>query len=90
MDRPTDAECPWDFDLSAARQKLASSGATSGIKLELPWPATPPEANKLHLFVRYETADGLAVTETHVVHEVETHAIERPGHDGLSCYLVCD
>ena len=48
----------WDFDLSSARQKLANSGAASGIKLELPWPATPPEANKLHLFVRYETADG--------------------------------
>jgi hypothetical protein len=48
----------WDFDMSAARQKLANSGAASGIKLELPWPATPPEANRLHLFVRYETADG--------------------------------
>jgi hypothetical protein len=48
----------WDFDLSAARQKLANSGAATGIKLELPWPATPPEANRLHLFVRYETADG--------------------------------
>ena len=48
----------WDFDLSAARQKLAGSAATTGIKLELPWPATPPAANRLHLFVRYETADG--------------------------------
>jgi hypothetical protein len=48
----------WDFDLSAARQKLANSGAAAGIKLELPWPATPPDANRLHLFVRYETADG--------------------------------
>ena len=48
----------WDFDLSAARQKMANSGAASGIKLELPWPATPPDANRLHLFVRYETADG--------------------------------
>lgn len=48
----------WDFDLSAARQKLAGSAVTSGIKLELPWPATPPAANRLHLFVRYETADG--------------------------------
>ena len=48
----------WDFDLAATRQKLANSGAASGIKLELPWPAAPPEANRLHLFVRYETADG--------------------------------
>jgi hypothetical protein len=48
----------WDFDLSAARQKLAGSAVTTGIKLELPWPATPPTANRLHLFVRYETADG--------------------------------
>lgn len=48
----------WDFDLSAARQKLANSAATTGIKLELPWPAAPPGANRLHLFVRYETPDG--------------------------------
>jgi hypothetical protein len=48
----------WDFDLSAARQKLAGSAAATGIKLELPWPAAPPAANRLHLFVRYETADG--------------------------------
>lgn len=48
----------WDFDLSAARQKLADSAAATGIKLELPWPATPPAANRLHLFVRYETSDG--------------------------------
>ena len=48
----------WDFDLSAARQKLAGSSATTGIKLELPWPLAPPAANRLHLFVRYETSDG--------------------------------
>ncbi|MCI0361824.1 MAG: hypothetical protein L0211_25335 [Planctomycetaceae bacterium] len=48
----------WDFDRSAAEQKLKTSSAARGIQLQMPWPATPPSAEKLHLFVRYEAADG--------------------------------
>lgn len=48
----------WDFDLSATRQKMQSASAARGIQLQLPWPASPPAAKKLHLFVRYEAADG--------------------------------
>jgi hypothetical protein len=48
----------WDFDLDAARQVLAQSGTSKGLALELPWPASSPSASRLHLYVRYESADG--------------------------------
>ena len=48
----------WNFDLSATQQKLRTSSAARGIQLQMPWPATPPSAEKLQLFVRYEAADG--------------------------------
>jgi hypothetical protein len=51
----------WDFDLAAAQQKLDSSKAARGIAWQLPWPTAAPAADKLHLFVRYETADGRRV-----------------------------
>jgi hypothetical protein len=48
----------WDFDTSAARQMLAASSPGRGLKVEVPWPNATPVANRLKLFVRYETADG--------------------------------
>jgi hypothetical protein len=48
----------WDFTLTATQQKLQTASAAKGILLEMPWPASPPSAGKLQLFVRYETADG--------------------------------
>jgi hypothetical protein len=48
----------WDFNLSTMREKLQSTGAADGIRLQMPWPANPPQTSPLHLFVRYETADG--------------------------------
>jgi hypothetical protein len=48
----------WNFDLAATQQKLTARTAARGIQLQMPWPATAPAADKLHLFVRYETADG--------------------------------
>jgi hypothetical protein len=48
----------WDFDQSATRQLLADSGSARGIKLEVPWPASAPDATRLKLFVRYEAPDG--------------------------------
>jgi hypothetical protein len=50
----------WDFDRAAIQQLLADS-SHRGIKLEMPWPASAPAANRLKLFVRYETADGRKV-----------------------------
>jgi hypothetical protein len=48
----------WDFAAGEVQQKLAASSAARGIRLQMPWPATPPTSDKLHVFVRYETADG--------------------------------
>jgi hypothetical protein len=48
----------WNFDLSSTRKMLASASPDQGLKLELPWPAAPPAANHLKMFVRYETSDG--------------------------------
>jgi hypothetical protein len=48
----------WNFAAAETREKLASSAAARGIRLQMPWPATPPASQRLHLFVRYETADG--------------------------------
>ncbi|MEX2176790.1 MAG: hypothetical protein WD872_20655 [Pirellulaceae bacterium] len=48
----------WNFDASATRQKLDGGSAAKGIRLQMPWPATPPQSDRLHLFVRYVTADG--------------------------------
>jgi hypothetical protein len=48
----------WDFTLTATQQKLQAASAARGIRLEMPWPASPPAGNQLKLYVRYETADG--------------------------------
>lgn len=48
----------WDFAASEVQQKLSAASVAPGIRLQMPWPATPPTSDKLHLFVRYETADG--------------------------------
>lgn len=48
----------WDFDAAATRQLLADSSPGRGIKVEVPWPSTAPDATRLKLFVRYEAPDG--------------------------------
>lgn len=48
----------WDFAAAEVQQKLSAASAAPGIRLQMPWPATPPTSDKLHLFVRYETDDG--------------------------------
>lgn len=48
----------WDFDAPAVLQKLDTPKAARGIHLTMPWPAGPPTSERLHVFVRYETADG--------------------------------
>jgi hypothetical protein len=48
----------WDIDSIQADQQLRNSASVRGIHLNLPWPAAPPKHSRLHIFVRYETADG--------------------------------
>jgi hypothetical protein len=52
----------WDFDQSNSRQLLAAAGSNRGVKLEVPWPAGAPAANRLKLYMRYETPDGRKLT----------------------------
>lgn len=48
----------WDLDADATRQCLRTDSADRGLMLRLPWQTTSPETKRLHLFVRYMTADG--------------------------------
>lgn len=48
----------WNFTESEAAEHLRANGSDRGIRLELPWPQQRPKHSKLHLFVRYYTADG--------------------------------
>lgn len=48
----------WDFDSDQVSQFIVETGSDQGIHLELPWKQRIPKHSHLHLFVRYETADG--------------------------------
>lgn len=68
----------WNFDLAATEQKLKSSSAARGIQFQMPWPAAPPSTEKLHLFVRYETADGRKLqTDREIFLKPPGHLSER-------------
>jgi len=48
----------WDFSAAETAGRFHSDAPTAGIHLQTRWPAAPPLHEKLHLFVRYTTADG--------------------------------
>jgi hypothetical protein len=48
----------WDFSAAETAAMFRSAGSSRAIHLTTTWPADPPTHNKLHLFVRYVTADG--------------------------------
>lgn len=48
----------WDFDESVTRKVLRTDSLDRGLYFRVPWPDTPPDADRLHLFVRYVTEDG--------------------------------
>jgi hypothetical protein len=48
----------WDFSADQIALMFRRTGAGQAIHVEAPWPGDPPAHNKLHLFVRYTTADG--------------------------------
>jgi hypothetical protein len=48
----------WDFTVAETAAMFRRSGSTRAIHLTTAWPADPPAHHKLHLFVRYVTADG--------------------------------
>jgi hypothetical protein len=48
----------WDFSAAETAGMFRRAGSAQAIHLATVWPAGPPAHNKLHLFVRYVTADG--------------------------------
>ena len=51
----------WQVDSVEAASSLFVVGPNRGIHLDLPWEDKPPVHARLHLFARYETADGRRV-----------------------------
>ena len=48
----------WDLEPDAAGECLQTDGLDRGLLLHLPWQGVIPDRKRLHLFVRYLTADG--------------------------------
>jgi len=48
----------WDFEEDVARKVLRVGALDRGLLFRVPWPETPPDSDRLHLFVRYSTEDG--------------------------------
>ncbi len=48
----------WDFAAAETAAMFRRNGSNLAIHLTTVWPGEPPTHNKLHLFVRYVTADG--------------------------------
>jgi hypothetical protein len=48
----------WDFTAAEIAPWCAKSPRGEGIQLNLRWPASPPEHERLVIFVRYTTAEG--------------------------------
>jgi hypothetical protein len=67
----------WDLDAEATRQFLQTDTADRGLLLRLPWQDTPPEPKRLHLFVRYVTADGRKLEADR---EIDLDSADRVAH----------
>ncbi len=48
----------WDFSPDEVAERFRESLLAEGIHLEMPWPAVVPRHRRLHLHVRFVTADG--------------------------------
>ncbi len=48
----------WDFAAGETAKLFRGNGVSRGMYIECPWPGSPPEHSRLHLFVRYTTRDG--------------------------------
>ncbi len=60
----------WSFTTAETARAFADPGMARGIALEMAWPNDPPAHGKLHLFVRYMTADGRKVQADGPIHVV--------------------
>ena len=67
----------WKFDATEAGQKLRRTLMGRGFHLELPWPATPPQSERLEVLVAYETPDGRTLrTSREIIVKPMTAALE--------------
>jgi len=48
----------WEFDREVAEEVLRLDSLDRGLHFRVPWSGTPPDSDRLHLFVRYHTPDG--------------------------------
>ena len=48
----------WDFTAAETAALFRRTDSSRAVHLAMAWPADPPKHGKLHLFVRYVTADG--------------------------------
>ena len=48
----------WDFTAAETAALFRRTDSSRAVHLAMAWPADPPKHHKLHLFVRYVTADG--------------------------------
>ncbi len=48
----------WEFDQEVAEEVLRTDSLDRGLLFRVPWSGKPPDSDRLHLFVRYHTADG--------------------------------
>lgn len=48
----------WEFDQEVAEEVLHTDSLDRGLLFRIPWSGKPPDSERLHLFVRYHTADG--------------------------------
>jgi hypothetical protein len=48
----------WEFDQDVAEEVLRTDPLDRGLLFRVPWSGTPPDSDRLHLFVRYHTEDG--------------------------------
>ena len=58
LEGPAGRIARWDFSADEIARSFRNTIVGRAIELELPWPADPPQNDKLHLFVRYITSDG--------------------------------
>lgn len=51
----------WDFTAAETASLFRRTDSNGAVHLAMAWPAEPPKHGRLHLFVRYTTADGRRV-----------------------------
>lgn len=57
----------WDFTAEQTATLYRKTPYGEGIYLEMPWPGSPPDRSRLHMFVRYTTKDGRNLEVSHEV-----------------------